>query len=160
MPLYNNISGKELSFSLTDITVWKAAGLAIAGTLIASGIYPAILLSSFKPIQSLKGKITSGIGVNMMRKALVIFQFAISVVLLVCTIIMSSQMKFIKNKDVGYDKSYVFAVPLTQQVTDHTDAVKTELKKQPGILNVSTSDAYDITDAANSTGDLDWQRNL
>ncbi|HVX28527.1 MAG TPA: ABC transporter permease [Parafilimonas sp.] len=156
MPLYNDISGKELSFSLTDVAVRKAAGLAIAGTVIASGIYPALLLSSFNPIQSLKGKITSGIGVNTMRKALVVFQFAISVVLLVCTIIMSSQMQFIKNTDVGYDKSYVFAVPLTQEVTDHTDAVKTELRKQPGILNVATSDAYDIADISSSTGDLDW----
>ena len=156
MPLYNEISGKDLSFSLTDISVCKAAGLAIAGTLIASGIYPALLLSSFNPIQSLKGKITSGIGVNTMRKVLVVFQFAISVVLLVCTIIMSSQMRFIKNTDVGYDKSYVFNVPLTQGVIDHAEAVKTELLRQPGILNVSTSDAYDITEASNGTGDLDW----
>ncbi len=157
MPLYNNISGKTLSFSLTNIDVWKAIGLAVLGTLIASGIYPAILLSSFKPIESLKGKISSGIGIASFRKALVVFQFAISVILLVCTIIMSSQMNFIKSKDVGYDKSYVFSVPLTQEVVDHIDALKTELSKQPGILNVSTSDAYDITNISSSTGDIDWE---
>ncbi len=127
MPLYNNISGKTLAFNLSDINVWKVAGLAILGTLIASGIYPAILLSSFKPIESLKGKISSGIGIAAFRKALVVFQFSISVILLVCTVIMSNQMKFIKNKDVGYDKSYVFSVPLTQEVVDHIDAVKAEL---------------------------------
>lgn len=157
MPLYNNISGKELSFNLLDIDVWKAAGLAVLGTLIASSIYPAILLSSFKPIESLKGKVSSGIGIASFRKALVVFQFAISVILLVCTIIMSSQMQFIKSKDLGYDKSYVFSVPLTPEVVDHLDAVKTELKKQPGILNVSASDAYDITNIVNSTSDIEWK---
>lgn len=157
MPLYNTISGKELSFNLSDIDVWKAAGLAVLGTLIASSIYPAILLSSFKPIESLKGKISSGIGIASFRKTLVVFQFAISVILLVCTIIMSSQMDFIKSKDVGYDKSYVFSIGLTQEVVDHLDAVKTELNNQPGILNVSTSDAYDITNIVSSTSDIEWK---
>jgi ABC-type antimicrobial peptide transport system permease subunit len=71
---------------------------------------------------------------------------------------MSNQMKFIKNKDVGYDKSYVFSVPLTQEVVDHMDAIKTELKKQPGILNVSTADAYDITNIGSSTSDIYWDK--
>ena len=65
-------------------------------------------------------------------------------------------MNYIKSKDVGYDKSYVFSVPLTQEVIDHLDAVKTELKKQPGILNVSASDAYDISNISSSTSDLYW----
>ena len=157
MPAYNSISGKTLSFSLLDINVWKAAGLAVLGTLIASSIYPALLLSSFKPIGALKGKLTSGVGIASFRKALVVFQFAISVILLVCTIVMDSQMKFIRNKDVGYDKSYVFSVGLTQEVVDHLDAVKTELRKQPGILNVSASDAYDLSNVHSSTGDLEWE---
>jgi ABC-type antimicrobial peptide transport system permease subunit len=157
MPLYNDISGKTLSFSLTDINVWKVVGLAVVGTLVASSIYPSFLLSSFKPIESLKGKISSGLGIATFRKALVVFQFAISVILLVCTIIMGNQMSFIKNKDLGYDKSYVFSVPLTQEVVDHEDAVKNELKNDPAILNVSASDTYDLTNMNSSTGDLDWK---
>jgi putative ABC transport system permease protein len=156
MPLYNSISGKTLSFSLAEPDVWIVAGIAIAGTLVASSIYPAALLSSFKPVASLKGKITPGIGIASLRRGLVVFQFSISVILLVCTIIMSNQMDYIKKKDLGYDKSYVFSVPLTQEVADHIDAVKTELKKQSGILNVSASDAYDLTSVGSSTGDLEW----
>ncbi len=157
MPLYNSISGETLSFDVTDRKVWEVTGIAVLGTLIASSIYPAILLSSFKPLESLKGKITSGIGMVSFRKALVVFQFTISVVLIVCTIIMSKQMRFIKNKNLGYDKSYVFSVPLPQQVVDHLSAVKTELKKQSSILNVSASDAYNFSDVSGSTGDLDWK---
>ncbi len=156
MPLYNDISGETLSFSLSDSTVWKTVSLAVLGTLIASSIYPALLLSSFKPIEALKGKFTSGVGIVAFRKALVVFQFSISVILLVCTIIMSNQMRFIKNKDLGYDKSYVFSVPLPQEVVNHLDAVKTELKKQTGILNVSATDAYNLSDLNTQTGDLDW----
>jgi ABC-type antimicrobial peptide transport system permease subunit len=157
MPLYNNISGETLSFNLSDIRVWEVTGIAVLGTLIASSIYPSILLSSFKPLESLKGKITSGIGMASFRKALVVFQFTISVVLIVCTIIMSNQMKFVKNKNLGYDKSYVFSVPLTQGVVDHIEAVKTELKKQFSISDVAASDAYNFSSVTSATGDLDWK---
>jgi putative ABC transport system permease protein len=157
MPLYNSISGETLSFHLSDLKVWEVTGIAILGTLIASSIYPAILLSSFKPLEPLKGKIISGIGTASFRKALVVFQFTISIVLIVCTIIMSNQMKFVKNKNLGYDKSYVFSVPLTQEVVDHLEAVKTELKKQSSILDVGASDAYDFSNVSGSTGDLNWK---
>ena len=156
MPLYNDISGKTLAFNIADINVWKVVGWAVLGTLIVSSLYPAFLLSSFKPIESLKGKIVSGIGIATFRKALVVFQFSISVILLVCTIIMSNQMSFIKNKDLGYNKDYVFSVPLTQEVVDHMDAVKTALKNETGILDVAASNAYDFSNVSGSTGDLDW----
>jgi len=155
-PLYNNISGKTLLLDLSDLNVWKAAGAAILGTLIASSIYPAILLSSFNPLQSLKGKATSSLGTASLRKGLVVFQFAISVVLLICTIVMSHQLHFVMNKDLGYDKSYVFSVPLTQEVVDHIDAVKDELKKDPAILSTSLSDVYDFSNVNSSTIGLDW----
>lgn len=157
MPLYNTISGKKISFNVLDINGWKVIGLAILGTLLTSSIYPAVLLSSFKPIESLKGKFTSGIGIASFRKALVVFQFAISVILLVCTLIMGNQMSFIKNKDLGLDKSYVFSVPFTQEAADHLEVVKSELKEQPGILNVTSSDAYNLLDVGQSTGDIDWK---
>ncbi len=156
MPLYNNISGKQLSFSFSDMHIWEAIGAAVLATLLASGVYPAILLSSFKPIEALKGKMISGAGIATLRKGLVVFQFSISVILLVCTIIMSGQVKFIKNKNLGYDKSYVFSVPLTQEVVDHMAAVKAELKKQTSIENIGASDAYSFSDINGETGDLNW----
>ncbi len=156
MPLYNTISGKQLSFTLSDPKVWEVIVIAVTGTLVASGIYPALMLSSFKPIQSLKGKITTGVGIGMLRKGLVVFQFAISVILVVCTIIMSNQMHFIRNKSLGYDKSYVFSVPLPGEAARHLDAIKTELANQPGILNVSASNVYNFTNITAATGDLSW----
>ena len=156
MPLYNDVSGKVLHFSLSDSGVWKMMGIAIGGTLVASSIYPAALLSSFNPIKSLKGKATAGIGTVLFRKILVVFQFAVSVILIVSTLVISHQMKFIRETNLGYDKSYVFSVPLTQELVDHTDAVKNELEKQKGILNVSFSNIYEMSNIDGSTGDIDW----
>lgn len=156
MPLYNDVSGKMLHFSLSDAGVWKVIGIAIGGTLIASSIYPALLLSSFNPIQAIKGKASAGIGSVLFRKILVVFQFAISVILIVSTLVISHQMQFIRNKNLGYDKSYVFSVPLTDEVRQKADAVKNELNKQTGILHVSLSNIYNISDIGNSTGDIEW----
>ncbi len=156
MPLYNEISGKSLNFSITDGDVWKVAGFAILGTIVASSVYPAFLLSSFKPITALKGKYNLGFGTASIRKGLVVFQFSISLILLVCTIIMSNQMKFMKNKDLGYDKSYVFTVPLSEEVKSHLDAIKTELKKHTGIIDAGASSAYNISNVESSTSDLEW----
>jgi putative ABC transport system permease protein len=157
MPLYNNISGKTLSFSFFNASVWKAIGLAVVGTLLASSIYPAILLSAFKPIEALKGKYNAGIGAASFRKVLVVFQFSISVILLIWTTIMGRQMDFIKNKDLGYDKSYVFSVPLPDEVSSRQDAVKAELKNRMSILNAAISDVYNFTNIGRSTGDIGWQ---
>ena len=155
-PLYNSITGKSLSIGLYHVTVWKAAGMAIFGTFAASSIYPAVLLSSFRPLGSLKGKIIPGIGISALRKGLVVFQFAISVILLIGTIVMSRQMQYIRQKELGYDKSYVFTVQLPDEVSNHLDAIKNELRNDPAILNVAASDASNFLEVGSSTGDLDW----
>lgn len=156
MPLYNDVSGKMLRFSLLDAGVWKVIGIAISGTLIASSIYPAVLLSSFNPIQAIKGNVSAGFGTVLFRKVLVVFQFAISVILIVSTLVISHQMQFIRNKNLGFDKSYVFSVPLPDEVSQKTDAVKNELSKQTGILNVSASNIYNVSNIDNSTIDIEW----
>src|SRR6185312_5279118 len=109
-------------------------------TIVAASIYPALLLSSFNPIQSLKGKISAGMGTVLFRKILVVFQFAVSIILIVSTLVISHQMKFIRDKNLGYDKSYVLSIPLPNKAEDHIDAIKNQLRNQQGIINVSSSD--------------------
>lgn len=156
MPLYNRVSGKGLHFSLADTQVWSVIAWSMLGMLTASSIYPALLLSSFRPLQALKGKIGSGVSTGLFRKILVIFQFTISVILIIGTLVISNQMKYVQRKDLGYDKSYVFTVPLNGQAVDHIDAVKSELTKQAGILNVSLSGIPDLSDLGDASSDLDW----
>lgn len=156
LPLYNNIAGKQLHFSLANPEMWKVVGYSAVGTLVAASIYPALLLSGFHPLQVMKGKMASGSGATFLRKMLVVFQFTISTVLIVATLVISRQMAHIRKIDLGYDKNYVFNVPLPNTVVKHIDAVKNELRNHPGVVSVALSDIYDITDSKNATGDLEW----
>ncbi|GGG81120.1 ABC transporter permease [Parapedobacter pyrenivorans] len=156
LPLYNDIAGKQLHFSLSNMEIWKVIGYSALGTLLAAAIYPALLLSGFQPLQVMKGKMASGVGVTLLRKALVVFQFAISMVLIVATFVISRQMTYMRKLDLGYDKSYVFSVALPDDAVEHIEAVKNELRNHPGIVNVALSDMYDITNMGNATGDLEW----
>ncbi|WP_257666728.1 ABC transporter permease [Parapedobacter tibetensis] len=156
LPLYNNIAGKQLHFSLSNVEIWKVIGYSALGTLLAASIYPALLLSGFQPLQVMKGKMASGTGAALLRKVLVVFQFAISMVLIVATFVISRQMTYMRELDLGYDKSYVFSVSLPDDAVEHIDAVKNELRNHPGIINVALSDMYDMTNAGAATGDLEW----
>jgi putative ABC transport system permease protein len=154
MPLYNSVSGKEMQFSLFDSNVWKVVGITIAGTLIAASIYPALLLSSFKPINALRGKISLGVGNSAFRKVLVVTQFIFSIGLIIGTLIINGQLSFIRNKDLGYDKSHVFTFGMRDMQKNYL-AIRAELLSQPGIHGV-TSAGDNIVEIGNNTGDTDW----
>ncbi len=156
VPAYNNISGKSLQFSLGNPSVWLLIGAAVLGTLVLAGVYPAIHLSSFNPVHSLKGKLNQSISNIVLRKVLVVFQFSISVILIICTLIIGRQMQYISHVNLGYNKEHVFTVQLDGDILNHADAVKNELNKQPGILATSFSNVYNIADFGSSTGDINW----
>lgn len=154
MPVYNTISGKEMQFNLLDGSIWKVIILTVIGSLAASSIYPALLLSSFKPINALKGKLSLGVGNVLFRKGLVVTQFIFSIVLIIGTLIIRQQLKFIQEKDLGYDKSYVFRVDMGG-IYGHYDAVRAELISQPGVVDVTRA-GDNIINISGSTGDTDW----
>ncbi len=156
IPAYNSITGKSLEFSLSNPSVWMLVGVAVLGTLILAGVYPAIHLSSFNPITSLKGKLNQSISNILLRKMLVVFQFSISVILIICTLVIGRQMKYISQMNLGYDKEYVFTVQLDEDAVNHIDAIKDELKKAPGISATSLSSVYNIVNYGSATGDIDW----
>lgn len=154
MPLYNNLSGKQLQFNLFDAGVWQVIGLTIIGTLIASSIYPALLLSSFKPVNALKGKISLGVGNIAFRKILVVTQFIFSIGLIIGTLIINSQLKYIREKELGYDKSYVFGFAMRDMEKNY-EAVRAQLLTQPGIDGIASA-GDNITNIQNSTSDTEW----
>src|SRR5690606_17487675 len=156
LPLYNSIAGMHLHFSLSNFALWQLVVYSAFGTLLAASIYPALLLSGFAPLQVMKGKMSSGNVAPLLRNTLVYFQFSISMVLIVATLVIGRQMNYMRQLDLGYDKSYVFSVPLPNDAVKHIDAVKAELRSQPGVVDVALSDIYDLTSVSNSTGDLEW----
>lgn len=159
MPAFNTISGKQLSFDITNYHIWTVIGLTTVCTLAFSSIYPALLLSSFKPLKALKGKVSSSVGDASFRKILVVTQFSFSIMLIVGTIVITSQMKYIQSKELGYDKSHIFSFWMRGMGGSHYDAVKAELLKQPGILGVTRSD-QNIVSIGGISGDNDWDGKL
>ncbi|MBO9634566.1 MAG: ABC transporter permease, partial [Chitinophagaceae bacterium] len=154
IPVFNTISGKELSVDFSIFHVWSLIGITIMGTLLLSGIYPAILLSSFEPLKALKGKIASRITDVMFRRALVVVQFTFSVILITGTIIVGKQLSFLRSKQVSYNREHVLSM-FMNNMAGHFDAVRTALLKSPAIKAVTWS-ANDITNNDEQTGDNEW----
>jgi len=153
MPVYNSISGKQMHFDLFNANVWQVIVLTIIATLVASSIYPALLLSSFKPINALKGKV-AGAGNATFRKILVVCQFAFSVGLIIGTLIINKQLQYIHSIQLGYDKEHVFSLPM-RAMQDHYEAIKAELLSHIEIKGISTGNTSVII-GNGSTSDTDW----
>ncbi|RYC71077.1 ABC transporter permease [Spirosoma sordidisoli] len=153
-PAYNQLSGKDLRLSLGNVSIWLVIGLTIAGTLALSSLYPAILLSSFEPLKALKGKVSSRLSEASFRKVLVVVQFAVSVMLIAGTFIIGHQLKYIRSKELGYDKSHVFGFFMRDMRT-HYEAVKAELLGQPGVSGVTRA-SDNIVQINYQTGDNAW----
>jgi len=154
LPYYNQFSGKQLALNLSNYHIWLCIVITLIITLAASSIYPAILLSSFEPLKALKGRLTAGMGNASFRRMLVITQFSASIVLIISTFIIGKQLKYIRDKDLGFNKENVISLSM-HGIMPHYDAVKNELLKQPGIIAVTRSSG-NIIDYNNWTGDNDW----
>lgn len=155
-PFYDHLTGRQLQLSIFDRTVWKVIAYTALGTLLASSIYPALLLAGFKPLAVIKGKMITGNHGALLRKLLVVFQFCISMVLIVATLVISRQMAYMQDLDLGYDKNYVLTVPLPPSAVQHIDAIKHQLAARTEITHVASAEIYDMTALGNSTGDLEW----
>ncbi|GAB3494817.1 ABC transporter permease [Spirosoma knui] len=154
LPVYNQISGRQLVLDLSDYRLWQLIGLTIFGTLVASSIYPALLLSSFDPLKALKGKVSARMSDVTFRKVLVVTQFSVSVILIVGTFIISKQLEYIRSKSLGYDKTHVFAY-FMRDLNKHYDVIKADLLNQPGVAGVTRASS-NIIQLGNQTGDNEW----
>jgi putative ABC transport system permease protein len=103
-----------------------------------SGSYPALLLSKFIPIEVIKGKFTSGQGGSSVRKGITIFQFSVSVILIVCVIITQKQLNYMKNKDLGFTKDQVLAVSLDGSMAKNYLNLKNDIKQMVGVKAITS----------------------
>jgi putative ABC transport system permease protein len=141
-PIFNDISGKD--FSLSSLLNTTAILLLVSFTCITgllAGIYPAFVLSSFKPIEVLRGKFKSGKQGRNLRSGLVIFQFAISVILIICTLVVNRQMDFMTSEQLGFNKEQTVIIERTDLLGENTRAFKNELRNIKGVTNVSGASA-------------------
>jgi len=142
LPYFNQLTGKQLSFSvwLQPLPTLTVLGLCV---LIAftSGSYPAFVLSNVRLISILKSglKLTSSGG--LFRQALIVFQFAVSVCLIVATVVVVQQLNYIRHKDLGYDKDHVIVITTDDNAHQHYGALKAEIARMPGVTSVSGANA-------------------
>ncbi len=136
----NNFTQKALSLNIS--THWPVyAGLIVFAVIVGiiAGIYPAFVISSFKPVQVLKGQQGSVKGKGGIRKTLVVAQFVISIALIIATAITIQQLDYLNSRNLGFDKDKVITVPYYSELTGQYDAFYNELLKSSSIKNVATS---------------------
>jgi putative ABC transport system permease protein len=155
MPLFNRVAGKQLVFDIGNGAMWTVIGCTIGASLLASSIYPALLLSSFDPLKVLRSRLSISKGDAVFRKVLVVIQFACSVSLIVGTLVIYRQLNYIRHKDLGYDKSHVFSFELANMRGAY-GTVKTELLGLAGVRGVSGSE-NSIVDFGGPGGNVDWE---
>jgi putative ABC transport system permease protein len=144
VPVFSEVSGKALTLSLSNDMYLMIALFALAlVTGLLAGSYPAFYLSSFKPIKVLKGKISNTLAAVALRKGLVVFQFVISVALIIATVVIEKQMRFLRSKDLGFEKNQQIIIPLRSETAKKAyAALKTEISRSKDVQSVGASVYY------------------
>jgi len=161
MPLFNQLAGKVISTSIFNNPLNVAVLFILSmGIGVVAGFYPSLVLSSFKPVVVLKGRFTAGTRGLILRKGLVVFQFIVSVVLIVGTIVVYTQLKYMRNQNLGFSKEQQLII--FTNYDKNKDAFKQSLSSIPGVLSTAYSSGVPGSDGfssgysqlQNKTGDM------
>ncbi len=155
LPTFNQLAGKDLTLDVKNNQYVVMVFFLVLFTGIAAGSYPALFLSSFKTAAILQGGQFSG-GKGIYRKILVVFQFAVSLILICGTLVVYSQLNFIRHKELGFDKDRIIYIPIKGQIGDKYATLKDDLLKYPDIRDVSAQDYLSAT-LCNRTTAYNWE---
>jgi putative ABC transport system permease protein len=157
MPAFRSLTGKLLQFGafFSLSTILGIVGVTLATGFLA-GSYPALFLSRFRPAAVLKGGRRASAGGGLFRKILVVLQFSLSVILIIGTIVILSQVRFMKNKSLGLDRENLVYTRIEDQMRPNIPALKHELLTHPGIHSVSAT-SHSPTGIYNNGSDWEWE---
>ena len=157
LPLFNQVLGKTLILSVTDGWLFPGLLLVFLLTSLLSGSYPAFFLSAFRPIKVLKSGVSrSGRGSRLFRNGLVVFQFAVSIVLIIGTAVVYSQLHFIQNRDLGYDKENLLYLPLKGDIGHNIDALSAGLAGSSHLADYSIVSELPVNQTMGTAG-VQWK---
>jgi len=141
LPIFNSLAGKELSINyLENHELWILIILIILGVGAASGSYPALFFSAFRPANVLKGTERVQMKGHFLRKTLIVVQFAISVIFIIGTLTIHNQLNYVRNKKLGFNKEHVVNIPLyDEEALNKIETIKNEFLQNPYILSASAS---------------------
>lgn len=161
LPIFNTLTGRIFTLPANSAVLWIVSGITLLTALLLNSIYPALVLSSFKPLNVFRGRTILKLKDNAFRKGLVVLQFTISVILICSTIVIYNQMNFIQTNDPGYNRSEVvsFALPPSvdrQQRESLMHTMKQELLSESGIESVTTSNQPIVDMGSYCSACADW----
>lgn len=156
LPFFNSFVDNHFTFNLLDSSLWQVIGLTLFCTLLLTSIYPAILLSSFKSLSILGGKTTGGGKNGTLRRSLVVAQFVISIVLIIGTVVIYRQMKFVNKQYSNYEKAQVFSflAPFNEAKGQQKESMKQELRGHSSIQEIA--EGFSLINIYNPEGPFDW----
>jgi len=152
---FNTITGKQLTLNIDAQFISVLLGIALFTGFVA-GSYPALYLSSFKPAAILKGKINGSVGELLARKGLVIFQFTISIILIVSVLVVYKQIQFVQTKNIGFEKDNIIYFEREGKLLENLETFLAEVKNMPGILNASSA-MVSMVGGGNTTSSIHWE---
>jgi putative ABC transport system permease protein len=157
LPSFNRLTGRVIELDYSFLTLSMLVGIAlIMGTL--SGIYPAAVLSSYKPVNVLKGVLSSRKDGARFRRILVVTQFSISIFLIIGTMVIYKQVRFFRNKDLGYNKENILCLSMSGAVTQNYNAIRNELLSHPDVLGMTrTNTTLDTTQSTATSNVISWE---
>lgn len=141
LPLFNRMAGKSLSlnFVANGPLLLFLAGIFLFVAL-ASGTYPAFFISAFQPVKILKGRFRADLSVSFFRKTLVVSQFVISIVFIICTLVIASQLHYMRHKKLGFNRDQVVILPIHEpEMLRRYETIKNELLRSPDVLSITAS---------------------
>lgn len=156
LPLFNEITDKHVEIPMSSSLFWLYLLVLTIVTGLVSGSYPALYLSSFKPVGVLKGSPNFGTRATWLRKGLVVFQFSLSLILIVGTIVVSRQVNYIQSVNLGYNRSNLIFIPLEGGILEKYTLFKNRALNLPGINSV-TRITSNPTSIGTGTGGLQWE---
>jgi len=136
LPVFNDFTGKKLTINYLNPVIPGALLLITLFTGFLAGSYPAIFLSSFRPATVLKGNTKSDYKGSTLRKSLVVFQFGLSMIIIICALVVNDQTAYMRNKNLGFDKNDIISVWSNVQTSKNYEAFRNELLQQPDIIAV------------------------
>ncbi|MGD8539467.1 MAG: ABC transporter permease [Candidatus Aminicenantes bacterium] len=159
LPMFNNLSGKAFVW---EFLFQQKIAIGIFGIIlftgIIAGIYPAFLLSRFQPAKVMKGQFKIGIKGGLFRKALVVVQFSLSVLLILGTLIIFRQVHFLRERSVGYDRENIVIFEIGSRFRENIERIKTELLSNPDVLNITLVNVAPYRWNSNAGyGDVHWE---
>jgi len=156
LPLFNSVTAKSIALDYLDPIFLLSLLVIGLVTGLAAGSYPAFYLSSFEPVETLKGKLKSKWGEIFARKGLVVFQFAMSVILIISSLIVYLQIQFVQSENLGYDKENLISFNIEGDLRSGSwDIFQQNVKDVPGVINISNASSGFLGRNSNTSG-LSW----